>query len=185
LNWTPRQKALTLLVFSNIALITAFNTAVFEPATAQIAEEFGVSREIATLGTTLNLIGGGTFPLLFAPLSELYGRKWTVVGPAFIAACFAFACGASKDLQSILITRFFQGGFGGAVTANLGGILGDIYSPQQRGAAMVLYSTCVVAGPLTAPIIGSAVVTSHLGWRWTMFLVGIFQVHNRVGCSAA
>jgi MFS family permease len=157
-------------------LITAFNTAVFEPAVPQIAEEFGVSEEIATLGTTLNLLATGLFPLLLAPLSEVYGRKWTVTAPAFIAACFAFACGSSKDLQSILITRFFQGGFGAGVIANLGGILGDIYSPQQRGAAMVMYSTCVVAGPLTAPIIGSAVVTSHLGWRWTMFLVGIFQV---------
>lgn len=58
----------------------------------------------------------------------------------------------------------------------MGGMLGDIYIPKERGGALAIFSLCVVGGPLTAPIVGSAIVASYLRWRWTMFIVGIMQV---------
>ena len=38
-------------------------------------EEFGMSREVATLGLSLFVLGLGFFPLLLGPLSEFYGRR--------------------------------------------------------------------------------------------------------------
>jgi MFS family permease len=67
--------------------------------------------------------------------------------PYFIAGCFSFATACSKDIQAILITRFFAGIFGSAPVTNTGGVLGDIWSPQQRGTAIVGYAFAVVGGP--------------------------------------
>lgn len=90
--------------------------------------------------------------------------------PYFIAGVFAFGTATAKDIQTVLITRFFTGFFGSAPVTNTGGVLGDIWSPQQRGAAIVGYAMAVVGGPTLGPIIGGAVCQSYLGWRWTQYV---------------
>jgi MFS family permease len=127
---------------------TTWASAVYAPATKAVSEEFHVSTEVATLGTSLFLIGLGLGPLLFAPLSEVYGRKLAVLTPYFLAAIFSFATAVSKDIQTVMITRFFAGFFGSAPVTNTGGVLGDIWAPEQRGVAIVGYAMAVVGGPV-------------------------------------
>lgn len=67
--------------------------------------------------------------------------------PYFIGAIFAFANGASKDIQTVLITRFFTGFFSAAPVTNTGGVLGDLWSPKDRGVAIVGYAMAVTGGP--------------------------------------
>lgn len=148
---------------------TTFASAVFSPAIRPVAEEFGVSTEVSTLGTSLFLFGLGLGPLLFAPLSEVYGRKLAVLTPYFLAAIFSFATAVSKDLQTVLITRFFAGFFGSAPVTNTGGVLGDLWAPEQRGVAIVGYAMAVVGGPVFGPIIGGA-LTMDVNWRWTQYV---------------
>ena len=76
-----------------------------------------------------------------------YGRKPAVLAPYFVAACFSFGTATAKDIQTVLLTRFFAGLFGSAPVTNTGGVLGDIWSPQQRGTAIVFYAFAVVGGP--------------------------------------
>lgn len=90
--------------------------------------------------------------------------------PYFISACFSFGSATAKDIQTILITRFFAGLFGSAPVTNTGGVLGDIWSPQQRGTAIVGYAFAVVGGPTIGPIAGGAIVSSYLRWRWTEYV---------------
>lgn len=90
--------------------------------------------------------------------------------PYFIAACFSFGTAVAKDLQTVLITRFFAGLFGSAPVTNTGGVLGDIWSPSQRGTAIVGYAFAVVGGPTLGPIAGGAIVSSYLRWRWTEYV---------------
>lgn len=131
------------------------------------------------LGLTLLLLGFGFGPLIWAPLSELYGRKPAVLVPYFIAAIFSFGTATAKDIQTVLITRFFAGFFSSAPITNTGGVLGDIWSPDQRGAAIVGYAMAVVGGPILGPIVGGAIVQSYLGWRWTE-LVSRIQIYRDV-----
>lgn len=133
-------------------------------------QRFGLPKEVATLGTALLLFGMGIGPLFWAPLSELSGRKTSVMGPYFLAAVFSFASAVSKDTQSLMITRFWTGFFGSAPVTCTGGVMSDIWSAEQRGAAMAVYSMSVVGGTVLGPIIGGAVSQSYLGWRWTEYV---------------
>jgi MFS family permease len=54
--------------------------------------------------------------------------------------------------------------------------MADIWSPQFRGIALVSYGLCVVGGPTIGPVIGSALTSSYLGWRWTSYLTGIVMM---------
>jgi hypothetical protein len=127
-NWTMRKKVMTTALYGYTTMSATWASSAFSPGTDQVAAQFHVGTQVATLGTTLFLFGFGVSlpapgdgffqqkltllqigPLLWAPLSEVYGRKNAVLPPMFVAACFSFATGAAKDIQTIMITRFFAG----------------------------------------------------------------------------
>ena len=177
LNWPMEKKIITTVLYGLTTMGSTWASSVFAPGIPQISEQFHVSTTVATLGLSLLLAGFGVGPLLWAPLSEVYGRKIAVLVPYFIAACFSFGTAAAKDVQTIMITRFFAGFFGSAPVTNTGGVLGDLYNPGQRGIAMAGYALAVVGGPALGPVVGSAVVVQpFLRWRWTEYLTGILQM---------
>ncbi|KAJ5519534.1 hypothetical protein N7453_001956 [Penicillium expansum] len=176
INWSFRKKALTTILYGMTTMGATWASSIYSPAIPGIAKEFHIGEITATLGTSMLLFGFGLGPILWAPLSELYGRKKVVLVPYFISIMFSFATAVSKDVQSVMITRFFAGFFGGAPITNTGGVLADIWSPQQRGAAIVAYAMALVGGPVLGPIVGGAIVDSYLGWRWTEYITGILQL---------
>ncbi|KAJ5691261.1 MFS multidrug transporter [Penicillium malachiteum] len=176
MNWSFTKKSVATILYGMTTMGTTWASSIFSTGTDQVADEFGVSSEVATLGTSLLLFGLGLGPLIWAPLSEVYGRKPAVLAPYFIAAVMSFGTGAAKDLQTIMLTRFFTGFFGAAPVTNTGGVLSDVWSPEQRGAAIVGYAMAVVGGPVLGPIVGGAICQSYLGWRWTQYLTGIMMM---------
>lgn len=177
LNWSMKKKVITTALYGFTTMTATWASSAYSPGTQQVAEEFRVGTQVATLGTTLFLFGFGLGPLLWAPLSEVFGRKNAVLPPMFVAACFAFATAVSKDIQSVMITRFWAGFFASAPVTNTGGVIADLFPSSQRGIAIATYAMAVVIGPVFGPIVGAAlVVQPSLRWRWTEYLTGILQL---------
>ncbi|KAM7219677.1 Major facilitator superfamily domain containing protein [Rhypophila decipiens] len=177
INWPLRKKIITTFIYGLITMSATWASSAYSPGTVAIAAEFHVSTPVSILGTSLFLASFGLGPLLWAPLSEVYGRKIAVLVPMFIAICFSFGSATAKDFQTLMITRFWCGFFASAPVTNTGGVLGDLYSPTQRGIAMAGYAMSVVSGPVLGPIVSTAlVVDPNLGWRWTEYLTGIIQI---------
>ena len=151
-NWTTRQKVVTTALYGLTTAGSTFASSVYSAGIRQVAEDFHVGTEVSSLGISLLLFGFGTGPLLWAPLSEVYGRKTAVLIPYFISACFAVATATAENIQTVCITRFFAGFFGSAPVTNTGGVLNDLFAPDTRGLAMVGYAMAVVGGPIIGPI---------------------------------
>ncbi|KAM3447217.1 hypothetical protein MY3296_008953 [Beauveria thailandica] len=175
MNWPFQKKVVTTLLYGFTTCWVTFASAVYSAALGQISHEFNVGVEVAASGVSLIVFGFGLGPLIWAPLSEVYGRKWVVM-PYFIAAVFSFGTATAKDIQTVLITRFFTGFFGSAPVTNTGGVMADIWPAEQRGIAIVGYAITIVGGPTLGPIIGGAITSSYLGWRWTEYLTGIVMM---------
>jgi hypothetical protein len=101
-------------------------------------------------------------PLLWAPLSEVYGRKWPILVPVFISTVMSFGTAAAKDIQTVLITRFFNGFFGSAPITSTGAVFVDLWTPTQRGMAIVGYTFCVCGGPVSLQTCGGSFAVSRL-----------------------
>ncbi|KAL6876875.1 MFS general substrate transporter [Trichoderma novae-zelandiae] len=176
LNWPTHKKVLTTALYGFVTMTATWASSSYSAGTLQVAQEFHVGSQVATLGTTLFLFGFGVGPLLWAPLSEVYGRRIAVMAPMLVAICFSFGSATAKDLQTLMLTRFFGAFFSSAPVTNTGGVLGDLYSPAYRGIAMAGYAMAVVGGPSLGPIVSAAVAEQpSLGWRWTEYLTGILQ----------
>ena len=121
LNWSFKKKVITTTLYGFTTMGATWASAVYSPGIIQISHDFHVGTEVSTLGLSFLLFGFGIGPMLWAPLSEVYGRKIAVLLPYFVAAIFAFGTATAKDIQTVLITRFFAGFFGSAPVTNTGG----------------------------------------------------------------
>jgi DHA1 family multidrug resistance protein-like MFS transporter len=146
-NWPTKKKVITVLLYGLTTMTATWASSAYSAGTHQIAAEFHVGVQTANLGTTLFLLGFGIGPLLWAPLSEVYGRRLAVLTPMFAAICFSFGSATAKDFQTLMLTRFFGALFASAPVTNTGGVLGDLFSPAWRGIAMAGYAMAVVGGP--------------------------------------
>ncbi|KAK3651112.1 hypothetical protein LTR56_005876 [Elasticomyces elasticus] len=174
-NWSNGYKAFITWQLGMLALSASLGSSIIAPAEEAISEYTGVSQELTVLCVSLYVLGFAFGPLLWAPVSEVYGRKWSME-PAMIGlALFSIGTAVSKNAASIFITRFFGGVFGSAPVSNVSAALGDMYEPRARGIAVTFYAVCVVGGPTIGPVIGSALTAnSHLGWRWVEYIEAIW-----------
>lgn len=85
-------------------------------------------------------------------------------------AIFTIASAVAKDIQTLILCRFFAGLFGASQLSVVPAVLSDIYNNIHRGVATALYSLTVFVGPFSAPFIGGSISSSFLGWRWTLYI---------------
>ena len=112
-------------------------------------------------------------PLLWAPLSELYGRQILFFGTYGVLTAFNAGAAGSQNIQTLIILRFFAGAFGSSPLTNAGGVIADMFSASQRGLAMSVFAAAPFMGPTLGPIVGGFLGETE-GWRWVEGLMAIF-----------
>lgn len=189
-NWPLRKKMITLVVLGYTTFVVTWGSSIFSTATLSVSAYFGVSIEVALLGISLYVLGFAFGPLICmivpqlpilkqelsgigGPLSELYGRRNPLIISIFGFAIFQIAVAVGKDIQTVLICRFFGGVFASSPLAVVGAVLADMFGPETRGQAVAVFSMMVFGGPLFGPIAGSFITASYLGWRWTEYITAI------------
>lgn len=85
MNWPFHKKVVTTLLYGLTTCWVTFASAVYSAALGQISQEFDVSIEVAASGVSLIVFGFGLGSLIWAPLSELYGRKWVILVVSFLS----------------------------------------------------------------------------------------------------
>ncbi|ROW06462.1 hypothetical protein VMCG_04388 [Cytospora schulzeri] len=169
-NWPLQKKVFTAAMLGFTTLTAAFTSSIFSPATFAVASEFNVSSEVGILGVSFYVMGFAFGPSLWAPLSELKGRRLPLILSMFGFSIFTIATAVAKDLQTILICRFFGGFFGACPLAVVAAVFSDMFDNATRGIAITIFSMSVFTGPLLAPFVGGFICDSYLGWRWTMYI---------------
>ncbi|KAG7285130.1 hypothetical protein NEMBOFW57_009751 [Staphylotrichum longicolle] len=170
-NWPLRKKILTAVMLGFTTMTAAFGSSIFSTATRAVGKEFGVSTEVSLLGVSFYVLGFATGPTFWAPFSELKGRRLPLVIAMFGFSIFNISNAVAKDLQTVLITRFFAGFFGACPLAVVAAVFSDMFDNRTRGIAITVFSMTVFTGPLLAPFIGGFITESYLGWRWTSYIV--------------
>jgi MFS family permease len=88
--------------------------------------------------------------MVFAPLSELYGRKLVYSTTLFFGMVFLIPCAKAKNIQTLLVCRAIDGIAFSAPITIVGGTLADLWRAEERGLAMAAFS----AAPFLGPVIG-------------------------------
>ena len=104
-------------------LSVTFASSIFSAAAQQTAVRFNTSPEVMVLATSLFILGFGTGPTVWGPLSELYGRKIPLCVGFAVFTIFQIPVAVAQDLQSVLVFRFLQGFFGSSPVSVIGEFL--------------------------------------------------------------
>lgn len=110
--------------------------------------------------------------MIWAPLSEIYGRLYVYHGTNLGFIAFTVACGVAPSLSSLIAFRFFAGFFGSCILANGGGSFSDMMPVEKRGIFLTLFVLGPVLGPVVGPV-GGGFLASAKGWPWLFWLVTI------------
>ncbi|KAL3476502.1 major facilitator superfamily domain-containing protein [Aspergillus californicus] len=168
-NWTLQRRMFLVCILSYSTFANSFTSAVFSAAITDITQEFDIGKEIGSLGVTLFVLGFAAGPVVWAPMSEIIGRRWPLCIGIFGSGIFTIACATAKDTQTIMLTRFFAGLFAASPISLVPAVFADLFSAAQRGVVMSVFCMAVFIGPFAAPFVGGFIAMS-LGWRWIMYI---------------
>lgn len=117
-------------------------------------------------------------PIIWAPGSEVIGRRWPLFLGMLGLSIFTIGAATSTNIQTLIICRFFSGVCGVSPLCVVPGILADMYNNTYRGVAVTLYALTIFLGPLMAPFMGGYISMSSMGWRWTLYIPAILGFLN-------
>lgn len=149
-EWSLTKKWSMTILTAISTLAVAFVSSAFSGGLEYIIAEFKVSQELSILGLSLFVVGFAVGPLLWAPMSESFGRQnlYFVTYGGLVA--FNAAAAGAPNFPALVVLRFFAGAFGSSPLTNSGGVIADMFSASERGFA----TACFAAAPFLGPSLG-------------------------------
>lgn len=121
-------------------------------------------------------------PLMWAPLSELYGRIIILQLSNLFFCIFNLGCGVAQTKSEMIAFRFLSGIGGSGPLSVAGGLISDMFEAEDRGRAISVYSLVPLLGPAIGPIAGGWIVV-YVSWRWVFYSTCIACVLIQlIGC---
>ncbi|KAJ7577366.1 MFS general substrate transporter [Mycena floridula] len=171
LNWSVARKTYITLVGGLRATLSSSAPSGMIP---EITEHFGMSSEVSILVISLFVAGYCVGPLLWGPLSEVYGRRILFIIAFVCYTCMQVGCALAPNTAAILIFRFLSGVFSACPLTNAGSVLGDIWHANVRGKAMSVFVVAPFAGPSIGPIISGYMSVAGVHWPWLFWVICMF-----------
>ncbi|KAJ9615167.1 hypothetical protein H2200_001241 [Cladophialophora chaetospira] len=175
INWSPRERWMISIAMMFFSFVNTFTSSVWSPAVVSSAHHLHTRPEVMRLGVSLFVLGSCFGPLIWAPLSELIGRKRPLLVGMMVSTLLNIPVAVAKNVDTVLVCRFLGGAFGCAGLTIAPAVAVDTFPPLERGFSLVLLVACMLIAPCLGPIFG-ALVSQHGRWRWTAWLAFIVEV---------
>lgn len=171
LNFSQGRKFFLLFLISAITFISPLASSMFAPGVGFMSQEFNnTNGMLAAFTVSVFVLGYAVGPLILSPLSEIYGRSVVLSGANFFFVVWQIGCALAPNISALIVFRFFSGvGGAGCITIG-GGVIADLFQPDQRGFASAIFSLGPLFGPVIGPICGGF-IAQRAGWRWVYWVL--------------
>jgi len=127
--------------------------------------------------TTAYLLTSTVMVPIYGKLSDIFGRK-----PIFLIGVVLFLIGsalsgASQTMNQLIAFRAFQGLGAAALMPIAIAVIGDLFTPRERGKWQGLTGGVFGLSSILGPTVGGW-ITDHSTWRW------VFYVNLPIGIAA-
>ena len=116
---------------------------------------------------------------IYGKLSDLYGRKPMLVVGISVFLVGSVLSGLSQTMWQLIAFRAIQGLGAGALFPISLAVIGDLFTPAERGKYQGLFGAVFGIAFLVGPAIGGF-LTEHVGWHWIFFVnvpVGLVSLY--------
>lgn len=148
-NWSMASKMTNVVLVSLSVLYCSLATTMYAPAANIMQREFGFKSDtIETLTITIASLGFALGQLFAGPVSEVLGRVPVYHTSAIFYLGFTVGCAQCTHVAEFLIFRLLTGVAASSFMSTGGGTIADVLPKEQRGAAMAMFTS----GPLFGPV---------------------------------
>lgn len=77
-----------------------------------------------------------------------------ILADLFVTSVFNIPCALAKNIQTLLICRFFCGIFASGPLTLAGSTISDIWDNNERGFAIALFAAAPYGGAALGPLVG-------------------------------
>ena len=130
---------------------------------------------------TAYTLGFGSLLLLGGRLSDLFGRKRTMIVGLIGFALASAAGGAAQSFTTLIAARAVQGIFAAILApAALSMLTTTFADPKERGTAFGVFGAIAGAGAGIGLLLGGF-LTEYLSWRWSLYVNLVFAAVAVIG----
>jgi EmrB/QacA subfamily drug resistance transporter len=115
------------------------------------------------------LLAQSTTTVIYGKLSDLFGRKPTLIVGIALLLLGSLLCGFARSMTSLVAFRLLQGLGAGAIYPITITVIGDLYKLEERGRAQGMMASVWAISGVLGPLAGGLIV-DHLSWAWIFWL---------------
>lgn len=172
-NWSTAKKWTAVSIVSFYTFVSPLASSMMAPGLPEVAQKYGITNSsILALTLSIFLLSFAIGPLIFAPLSEMYGRTWVLHIANIFTMGFSLGCAFAPTTGALIGFRFLSGLAGSAPIAIGAGSIGDMFSERDRASAMAIFSLGPLIGPVVGPIAGGFIAQT-IGIKWVFIVIAI------------
>lgn len=159
-NWPSWVRWSYTVLLSILVICVAYGSACISGGLGTVEKKFHVGMEAAILSCSLMVIGFSLGPLIWSPVSDLYGRRVAYFVSMGLYVIFNIPCALAPNLGSLLACRFLCGVWSSSGLCLVGGSIADMFPSETRGKAIAFFAFAPYVGPVIGPLVNGFISVS-------------------------
>lgn len=156
-NWPMWIRWVYTIILSSLVICVAYGSACITGGLFTVQEKFHVGSVVATLSCSLMVLGFSFGPLIWSPVSDLYGRRLAYFISMGLYVIFNIPCAIPNNIATLMVCRFLCGVWSSSGLCLVGGSLADMFPSETRGRAIAFFAYAPYCGPVFGPLVNGFV----------------------------
>ena len=164
-----RRAKMEILFAILLALfLGALDQTIVGTALPQIVTDLG-GNDLYTWVVTIYLLTSTITVPFYGKLSDLYGRKPLLIIGISLFLIGSALSGLSQTMEQLILFRGIQGLGAGALFPIALAVIGDLFTPAERGKYQGLFGAVFGISFLIGPALGGF-ITDNISWHWVFYV---------------
>jgi EmrB/QacA subfamily drug resistance transporter len=165
---SPRARFEVLGAILLALLLGALDQTIVGTALPRIVTDLH-GNDLYTWAVTIYLLTSTISVPFYGKLSDYYGRKPLLLFGISVFLIGSALSGQSQNMTELIIFRGIQGIGAGALFPISLAVIGDLFTPAERGKYQGLFGAVFGFAALVGPFLGG-VITDNFGWHWIFYI---------------
>lgn len=170
-----RQKIIVMIAVMSGLFLVALDQTIIAPALGKIIADFNSFSSLGLVMTAYLLLSTVSVPIA-GKMSDMFGRRPVLLTGVVLFTVASLLSGIAQNIDQLILFRALQGLGGGIITANAFTIIGDLFTPRERGRWQGIFGAVFGLASVVGPLLGGFLTDGHVlfglttDWRWTFFI---------------